>query len=58
MDPTRGVLLQKLGDGALGISRLEQFQVHLAAGEKGGLHFLGRHFLEVLALQALSLIHI
>ena len=46
-----GVLLQELGDGALRVGRLQQFEVDLAHAEEGGAHFLGRHFFAVFAFE-------
>jgi hypothetical protein len=47
-----GILLQKLGNGAIGTGRFEQFQMDLADREKSGADFLRRDFLAVLTFQA------
>ena len=51
MNAAGGILLQKFGDRAFGMGRLQEFQMHLADGKEGGAHLLRGDFFAVLAFQ-------
>ena len=44
--------VEPLLDCALGTCRLQQFQLHLATAQEGGLHFLVFHYFSCITLQA------